>query len=156
MKKIWIVLVVAAVAVAAFLIRQHTKEKDAEEIQVAVEAVSAISEHWNVDVLKARADPGLIKAMGSQGQSAEELLRIYSTLGALKQPPVCVVRTTGEFMKGGERHHTVSFECNAEYEKGPAAVSLTLQNSESAPEWLIYYINLRSDVFGDVGGAAGE
>lgn len=156
MKPKWIVLVLVVVAVAAFLIRQHTTKTDAEEIQVAVEAITAISESWNVDVLKARADPGLIKAMGSQGQSAEELLRIYSVLGKLKQPPVCAVRTTGEFMKGGERHHTVSFECNAEYEKGPAAFSLTLQNSESAPEWLIYYINLRSDVFGDAGGAAGE
>lgn len=117
---------------------------------IAVDYVNAISANWNPDDLRARTDPGLIKAMSSQGQGPEELMKIYSTLGRLKSEVKCLYRSASEFMKGGEQHDTISYECAVTYEKGPAVVALTLTKSRSEKQWLIYYINIHSDVFGEV------
>lgn len=129
--------------------QQQDKEVAARET-AAIETVAAISQGWSIDVLKARADPGLIKAMSSQGQSAEELLKIYSVLGNLKSAPECKEKNKGSFTKSEEKHTSYSFDCKAEYEKAPAVVSITLQKSDSETEWKIYYINVHSDIFGEV------
>lgn len=145
---IWIAIILAIGVGAFFFYPKSAIELETNPI--VVEAVNAISESWNGEALRARADPGLIKAMASQGQSAEDLLHIYSVLGKLKQQPDCKVHNTGSFMKGGERHNTISYECAAEYEKGPAMVAMTLSKSETATKWFIYYINIHSDAFAEI------
>jgi hypothetical protein len=145
-----VVLIIVLLAGTAYFLSGRKSSEEIETESVIVNAIMAISDKWDAEELKAWADPGLIKAMGSQGQSAEQLMEIYSALGKLKSAPVCKVHTTGTFMKGGERHHTVSYDCAGDYEKGPASISLTLSKSESATEWRIYYINIHSDVFGEI------
>jgi hypothetical protein len=151
MKKVYalLFLTVLVLAVAAYW-SFSSNDLEKETVAIAIEAVEAISESWDAEELKARADPGLIKAMSSQGQSVEQLFQIYSVLGKLKQEVDCKVHTTGSFMKGGERHTTISYECGAEYENGEAVVFITLKRAESATEWQIYYINIRSDTFSNV------
>lgn len=131
----------------AFYFASRGDSIETQTLHVAEAAITAISDKWDADELKAWADPGLIKAMGSQGQSAEMLMQIYSALGQLKEEPECTVHTTGSFMKNRERHSTISYQCDATYEKGPAKVAITLSKAESAAEWQIYYINIHSDVF---------
>ncbi len=150
MSKTQIIMLIVCAALlggAAFYFANKGDSMEKQTATIVVDAVTAISDGWDASELKAWADPGLIKAMGSQGQSAEQLMRIYSVLGKLKEAPECVVHTTGSFMKNQERHHTISYDCSAEYEKGPAKISITLSKAESATEWQIYYINIHSDVF---------
>lgn len=144
-KSVWVVLAMIGLAVAYYL-GQGTETSVARK--TAVELITAISDGWRVEELKKRSDPGLIAAMSSQGQSAEELMKIYSVLGALKQAPTCNVKTSGEFMKENERHLTMSMECDAEYEKGRAVISLTLSRAQSSEQWVLYYINIRSEALG--------
>lgn len=140
------VVLFAAIAAAAyyFIPRSNYEQETAPFV---VDAITAISDGWDVEELKAWSDPGLIKAMASQGQSAEQLMGIYSVLGKLKEAPNCHARATGMTMKNSERHDTVSHECTAEYEKGQAKISITVIKAQSAKEWQIYYINIHSDVF---------
>ncbi len=144
-----IALVLSAVMLGAvaFFFASRGESIESQTAKVVVDAVTAISDGWDVAELKAWADPGLIKAMGSQGQSAEQLMQIYSALGKLKEEPECSLHSVGSFMKNRERHSTISYNCAASYEKGPAKVVITLSKAESAAEWQIYYINIHSDVF---------
>lgn len=146
---ILLVLGIIAVGAAVFYFATKGESIESQTAHVAEDAITAISDGWDAEELKAWADPGLIKAMGSQGQSAEMLMQIYSALGKLKEKPKCVVHTTGSFMKKSERHNTISYECAVSYEKGPAKVAITLSKAQSAAEWHIYYINIHSDVFAD-------
>ncbi len=139
---------IALLGVVGAYIMLHHATSTAETDAVAVDNITAISGTWSIDVLKERTDPGLISAMSSQGQSAEELLKIYSVLGKLTKPAECKVHNTGETIKNKEHHVTISYDCEAEYEKGPAVVSLTLIKADSQKKWLIYYINIRSDALG--------
>lgn len=141
-----VILGIAALAAGGFYFMSG-KGLEAETTPIAVTAITTISDGWDVDELKAWSDPGLIRAMASQGQSAEQLMGIYSALGKLKQEPECVARATGMTMKNRERHDTVTHECKADYENGEAKISLTLIKAKSAAEWQIYYINIQSDVF---------
>lgn len=145
--KVFTALVVVAACAGAFLF-SCTGKLEKETAGIVVADISAISEKWDAATLKSLADPGLIKAMGSQGQSAEELLKIYSALGKLKQPAECKFHATQVFMKGGVEHTTVSYDCAATYDKGEAAISITLIKGEGETKWLIYYINIHSDIFG--------
>lgn len=142
-----ILAAVAAICIGSYLFLSSGK-LEKETSGIVVEDISAISEKWDAEALKSRADPGLIKAMASQGQSAEELLKIYSALGNLKQPASCKFHATQAFMKGGVSHTTVSYDCSADYDKGEAVISLTLIKGDNETKWLIYYINIHSDVFG--------
>lgn len=149
-KSVLIVLMVVAVLAGVFFYVESSRKTDKETTSIAEESIAAISARWDVEELKRRADPGLINAMASQGQSAEELVKVYSALGPLKSPPSCHVRTTGQFMKEQKPHSTISFECMGNYEKGQAVISLTLSKADEEEKWVIYYLNIHSDVFGEI------
>lgn len=149
MKYVYALIGFIIVAAAGYFYFRDSRNEQAA-VALAGEYIELVSREWNAGTLKELADPGLIKAMASQGQSAEELLNIYSVLGKLKGSMHCRFISTSSTIKGGERHVMDSFECRGEYDKGPAVVSLTLIKADSAQQWLIYYINVHSDVFGEI------
>lgn len=142
-----VILVVMLLGGIGFYFATKGESIESQVGHIAEDAIMAISDGWDTEELKTWSDPGLIKAMGSQGQSAEQLMRIYSALGQLKEKPECGLHSSGSFMKNRERHKTISYNCAAKYEKGPAKIALTLSKADSADEWHIYYINFHSDVF---------
>ena len=151
MKATWlagIIVLLGAGAGVYFSLGGNDVEK--QTAVIAAKDVTEISESWNGQTLKDMADPGLINAMTSQGQSPEELLKVYSALGKLVAPPECKAKSNSTTIKGGKQHVMIGFECPASYQKGEAVVSLTLTKSESETRWLIYYINIRSDIFAEV------
>ena len=141
-----------AVGITAFIVASGKKEKaiEAETSSFVAETVSAISKDWNADALVSRAEPGLIKAMASQGESVYELFKVYSKLGGPKSDPDCHLKDTSE--SGASVVYTLaSYVCDGEYEHGSATLNLTVRRDNSGGDWKVYYIRVESPYFAEIG-----
>lgn len=138
--------------VAAFIIWSGKKEKEikAQTSAFVTETVTAISKDWNPDALARRAEPGLIKAMASQGEGIEDLFNVYRKLGNLKDDPDCRLKDTSSFNGAAGSYTTVSYTCNAEYDNGPATLLITLRRVDTRKDWKVYYINVSSPYFSEL------
>jgi hypothetical protein len=135
-------------AIAAAVVFSGAKDKDVERETsgFVIETVNAISGEWNPQELIDRAEPGLIDAMASQGQSVSDLFAVYRKLGALQSPPACRLKDTSQF-GAADSYTTASYSCEAQYDNGSAALLITLRRGKARPEWRVYYLNISSPYF---------
>ncbi len=144
-----IVLAVAAMAIVFFL-GAGDKGMEQETSGFVTETVEAISHTWDPQELLTRAEPGLIKAMASQGQGVRDLFAVYSKLGALKASPSCRLKDTAQFKGTADHYVTASYICAAEYANGPGTLLLTVRRGEADSVWRVYYINISSPYFSEL------
>jgi hypothetical protein len=135
-----IILLIIAVIAACVYLNFNSVEK--ETAIPVTDCVNAISAHWDPAELKERADPGLIKAMSSQGQSVEELFKVYSKLGKPLDTAHCTLKNTTN-----GTYTSATYDCEMTYENGPATITITIRKKDDQKDWQIYYINIKSPFF---------
>jgi len=141
------VAVTGAIFAAFWISGAHEREMERQTVSFAAETVTAISDGWKPELLTERAEPGLIRAMASQGQSVGELFRIYRKLGASTSPPECRFKDTSQFGTGDHSYTTATVTCEGQFDNGPATFLLTLRQHQDSEDWKVYYINISSPKF---------
>ena len=101
MKKLLTIILLLILAGGIGFAVWHSIEKnqaiERETSDFVTETIGAITESWNPHALTSRAEPGLIKAMTVQGQSIDDLFRVYRNLGSPSAAAECAVKNTTQF-----------------------------------------------------------
>lgn len=143
----FLLLITGAIAVAVYQSHERNKQIEQETSDFVTDTINAISEKWDAHALVKRADPGLIKAMGSQGQSVFQLFDVYRNLGVTKSPPNCALKDISTFESTSGSYTSASYNCDAGYENGQATVHITIRRGKSEDDWRVYYLNVDSPLF---------
>jgi len=144
-------LIIGAIAALIYLSGRKERMIEAETLPFVEETVEDITHGWNAEKLVSRAEPDLIKAMTSHGQSLYDLFAIYRTLGRVKSDPDCHIKDTSQFYGSSNSYITATYNCEVEFAKGPATVMLVVRRAEHSKDWKVYYINIASPYFTEEG-----
>ena len=145
-----ILLAVLLAFTTVFLVLK-SKQGDRETSAFVTDTINSISDGWHARELVARAEPGLIKAMSSHGQTLSELFSVYRKLGNLTTAPDCHLKDTSQFEGTTDSYITASYSCEAEYDNGHATILITLRHGKTDTAWKVYYINVSSPYFSEIG-----
>ena len=117
---------------------------DKEATTYLTNEVPKIVDHWNSQNLLDRASTNLVAVLKPR-QKLDQLFEMFQQLGSLKQldtPKGSVVTTSFT----GQGTHTVgNYTIQADFEKGPASISVQLLRVGN--DWKINGFYIHSDVF---------
>jgi len=122
-------------------------EVEKETQALAVEYIKAISSLWNPDEAIKRSHPTLSEEMKKNGQSWQDLFKIYQKLGKLKSDVSCQLVNFRSNV-GLPTYTLADYNCNAEYENGHGTISIELvKDSDSQGSFQITTLRIDSPLF---------
>lgn len=140
---IFLVIIIAGlIGAATFATRQYMMDKDSA--QYANDAMKAIATDWDASQLINRAHPKMLE--NAKPEAFAELFDSVREIGALKQLKPCQGQSGLNYTVGGGFTTSASYVCVAEFEHGPATLTLALLKEKGAP-WQIASLNIDSPFF---------
>lgn len=149
MKKILVVLgisfavILCACGLSIAYLAYRSNRLDMESKKYADIAIMAIVKDWSEEEAIQRASPELQKAV-----TREEMNRffdIYRRLGKLKKYEGTIGQSNISFSLGHEKEITACYNASAEFEGGPANITIYLIKHDDT--WQILRFNIDSKVF---------
>ena len=123
-----ILAVIAAVGVS-FYKRDKRKSYD-----FATDAANDISVSWDVNELKKRAHPTMIKNITNSGHQMADYFAVLSKIGVLKTIMNCTL-VHSDLTDFPSFHLDADYICHGEYEKGDATLTIGLEQDRLTGPW---------------------
>lgn len=133
----------AGIAAAGMAFYKSDKNK---ALNFAIDAANDISVSWDVNELKKRAHPVMIKNLTESGHQMADYFAVLKQIGVLKTIMNCTpVRSY--ITDFPSFHLDADYSCHGEYEKGDATLMIGLEQDKITGPWRIARFQVDSPVF---------